>query len=145
MDCLRDARFLSDRSTAFVLSRDGPPGRYCYVDNLGVVGPRRAEIEKGLEASTRVFDGKGLLLHDRELLDDGGVSLGVHLDGKALQSRPDTDRWLRCRSALSFVISRRRCSGGQLEILLVHLTFLGLSRREVLCVFYRTYRFIQWS
>ena len=84
VDCLRDARFLSDRSTAFVLSRDGPPGRYCYVDNRGVVGPRRAEIEKGLEASTRVFDGKGLLLHDRELLDDGGVSLGVHLDGKAL-------------------------------------------------------------
>ena len=84
----------------------GAMGRYCYVDNLGALGPERGEIAKGLEESTRVFDGKGLKLHDREMMDDGGVSLGVHLDGQMLQSRPEAERWLRCHAAIGFVLSR---------------------------------------
>ena len=113
-------RFITDRSAAFVLSREGLAGRYCYVDNLGLMGPRRPEVSSGIEASTHLFDERGLLLHDRELLDDGGVSLGVFLDGQALQCRPDYERWLLCRSALSYLIMARRCTGAQLEVLLGH-------------------------
>ena len=115
------------------------------MDNLGVIAPSKPDVEAGLEESTQVFDQRGLILHDREMLEDGGVSLGVHLDGQLLQSRPDSDRWLRCRAAITHILHRRRCSGAELDILLGHLTFLGLGRREHLCVFYRTYRFIQWS
>ena len=102
-------------------------------------------IVEGLGEAISVFSSQCLILHDREMLNDGGTLLGVCLDGVLLQSRPDAERWLRCRAAISFVLIRRRCSGAQMEILMGHLTFLALSSCEVLCVFYRTYRFIQWS
>ena len=129
---LSRAPLMTDRSPAFVIRRGGEPGRYVYVDNLGVIAPSKPDVEAGLEESTRVFDERGLILHDREMLEDGGVSLGVHLDGQLLQSRPDSDRWLRCRAAITHILHRRRCSGAELEILRGRLLILGLSRREVL-------------
>ena len=54
---------MTDRSPAFVLRRDGDPGRYVYVDKLGVLAPDKPDVEAGLEESTRVFDQRGLILH----------------------------------------------------------------------------------
>ena len=73
---LSDAPFMTSRSPAFGLRQGGAPGRYVYVDNLGAVGSARQPIADGLEEATSVFGSRGLLLHDREMMEGAALLWG---------------------------------------------------------------------
>ena len=145
LPCLDRSLALTDRGAPLVLRADGreETAHYVYVDNLGVISGNRDRVEAALHEAHESFDSVGLLLHETEVFEGAGKTLGVVIDGKALETRAADERFGNIRAALRWLLRRRCVAGWELEVILGHCTFLALVRRELLCVFFACYRFIQ--
>jgi len=143
---LGSARLMNDRSAPFLIWL--PSGLFkqlfyfVYVDNLFDLGTERLDVGVAMDAIVKRFSGKGLVTHERE--DSGGtiVTLGVVIDCEAHRTVSSPKRWWRVRTMVDAVVGRRRASGRVLEVLLGHMTFVALLRRQLLGIFFTIYRFI---
>ena len=136
---------MHDRGAPLVIDPDCPDSlnHYVYVDNLGIIGQNKDLVSKGLEAMENHFNSKQLLLHPGEVHSGSVKALGIQLDGTSKTTRITPERLHKVRSGLRGLISRGRCSGKVLEIIIGHATFCGLACRLVLSVFHTSYKFIE--
>eukprot|EP00959_Pyramimonas_sp_CCMP1952_P225868 4723168-Pyramimonas_sp.AAC.1 len=105
-------------------------GHYMYVDNAGVIGFDAARVTSAPQEAQRDFDGDHLKFHEVEVLPEGGRTLGVYLDGRRRATRPTDERFAMVRKGLRCLLRRRKVAGWQLEMVLGHMTFMALVRRE---------------
>ncbi|CAK0838221.1 unnamed protein product, partial [Prorocentrum cordatum] len=140
---LQGALVMTDRGPPLILDRPSSMGHYTYVDNMGVLGTTEGAVRRGLEGAISSFGGVGLEVHETAVTNEGGAALGVQLDGRAGCTRPTPARFWRIRGAVQALLRRRAVSGLELEIVVGHLTFVVLVRRESLSCFHCIYRFIQ--
>ncbi|CAK0795079.1 unnamed protein product, partial [Prorocentrum cordatum] len=143
---LRDAHLLQDRGLPLVLQGGGGDagrGKYCYVDNLGVLADDEEYVRKGLTAVTETFGSQGLAVHKTDVACECGVVLGIEVDGARGRTRPTAKRFWRVRDSIQEVLRRGVCSGQELEVLVGHMTFVVLIRRELLSILQGTYRFVK--
>ncbi|CAK0824653.1 unnamed protein product, partial [Prorocentrum cordatum] len=139
---------LSDRGPPLVLGQGAAgsePGHYMCVDNAGVIGVDAARVASALQEAQRDFDGDHLKFHEVEVLPEGGRTLGCYLDGRRRATRPTDERFAMVRKGLRCLLRRRKVAGWQLEMVLGHMTFMALVRREVLSIFHSVYAFVAQS
>ncbi|CAK0861934.1 unnamed protein product [Prorocentrum cordatum] len=139
---------LSDRGPPLVLRR-GPHsenlGHFMYVDSAGVLGLSDTAVRSALHEAQTDFDRDHLKFHEVELHVGGGRTLGCHLDGARLCTRPTDERFATVRKGLRCLLRQRKVAGWQLEMVLGHMTFMALVRRELLSIFHAVYAFVTSS
>ena len=142
---LSSSDLMHDRGAPLVIDPSCPDSlnHYVYVDNLGIIGQNKDLVSKGLEDMENHFNSKQLLLHPGEVHSGSVKALGIQLDGSSKTTRITPERLHKVRSGLRGLISRGRCSGKILEIVIGHATFCGLACRLVLSVFHTSYKFIE--
>jgi hypothetical protein len=74
---------------------------------------------------------------------DGGEAIGIALDGRRHRTTNTIKRFGRLRQSLSHVLNLVSVAGWVLEVIVGHCTYFGLVNRDVLSIFFATYRFIQ--
>lgn len=142
---LGDSGLIHDRGPPLVIDPQDPHklNHYVYVDNLGIIGQSRELVTEGLNSVENHFNSSQLLLHPGEVHSESVKALGIQLDGSRKTTRISPDRLHKVRSGIRGLISRGRCSGRVLEIVIGHATFCGLACRLVLSVFHSSYKFIE--
>ena len=141
---------MADRSppAVFRVGADGTPdvdssrAHYVYVDNLGLCGCEKKEVESDLGVVVTALESKGLLTHELSV-DTTASPLGVVFDGKKHFTALTAKRYWRVCQAAKFALSRRAVPGWVWEVLLGHFTFCGLVRRDLLSGFHTIYKFIR--
>ena len=141
---------MADRSppAVFRVGADGTPdvdssrAHYVYVDNLGLCGCEKKEVESDLGVVVTALESKGLLTHELSV-DTTASPLGVVFDGKKHFTVLTAKRYWRVCQAAKFALSRRAVPGWVWEVLLGHFTFCGLVRRDLLSGFHTIYKFIR--
>jgi hypothetical protein len=121
------------------------PGRvinFVYVDNVGIIGCSADEVNTALFSVKDALDAGGLSTHDVQTAQNSTEMLGLKFDGVRHELRPTADRLQRAHDCISAILRRQRVRGDHLEVLIGHLTFIGLVRRDVLSIFHATYSFI---
>ena len=113
------------------------------MDNLGVLGFFRKEVADTLDEVTQACDQAGLPTHERDLTGGATRALGALIDCEHWTSQPTLARLWRIRRGCSWALKCRKLPGRVWEILLGHMTFLGLSNRDSLSAFCALYKFVE--
>ena len=116
---------------------------YVYVDNLGVLGTDRKAVERAMSSLQAKFGEYNLELHASEVSSGDVEALGCLVDCSRLRSCITPQRLWKLRQAIKGLLRRGRCTGRALEVVVGHLTFVGLMNRRSLSVLHACYRFIQ--
>ena len=142
-DSLPDSCELHDRSANISLGSVHRLLHYVYIDNIGIIGVDRDEVQRSLTKVVENLDASGLPCH--EIQSSGGVceKLGVEFKSALKCFRPTNKRYWRLRRTISWFLKRRRVTGRMLEILLGHCTYFGLLERSVLAFFCCAYKFVK--
>ena len=114
-----------------------------YVDNIGVFSLSRAAADRTLNAVVDDLRCRGLILHEIEPASPHGDFVGLCFDGVRGMVRIKPSRIWRLAYALDEALARPSLSGGALEVLLGHVTWAGLVRREILSVLNVSYRYVK--
>ena len=112
-------------------------------DNFGVMGPKQPQVTAERDRICRILeDDFGLPCH--EFSDGTGVSNFVGLEfSKGRLFKVKQKRMLRLRRAIQCVLSRTHASGELIRILIGHITWICLLRRESLSFLHASYAFSQ--
>lgn len=135
----------NDRGRPIVLRLGGSgevANYYVYVDNLGVLHQDLSLVEKAMSELQEAFNSRGLLLHTTDISEGATLALGCIVEGEKFRSRISPVRLWKIYKAISGLLHRGRCSGQVLEILVGHLTFVGLMWRSSLSILHTVYKFI---
>ena len=112
-----------------------------YLDNFGVLGPSKSQVELVVEQVAEVFRGHGLAVHE---MDPGSLQadfLGLRWDGERGRFTLSQKRLWRIRMGIDFLLAKGRCSGKELERVIGHVTFACLTRRECLSMLSSVYAY----
>jgi hypothetical protein len=132
---------MSDRGPPATFDAHSPLAQYVYVDNVGILGRSRGEVEAYRDDACNRLDERGLLTHERDEVSQLSDNLGVTLDGRRLQARPTEKRYWRIRRCLQWALGKRTFHGRVLAKLVGHLTFFGLVNRRCFASFHTIYAF----
>ena len=120
--------------------RGEPPAAAGYVDIFFVVGAEADSINICANSVRLQLEKLGLVVHDREPASHDAEFLGLSLtDGRFLAVRPKC-LW-RLRLAIEKLLRIGKCSGTLMKVLLGHVTWSSLLRREALCLLRASYAF----
>ena len=137
------SRQISDGSVSAVIVQ--PDGNISagYVDNFAVLGADRALVKQKRDAICNVLrDEMGLPVHELSGAEPAGTFIGLQFSGGRVFRVRDS-RMHRLRSAIQCVLRRGRASGDVIRILVGHITFACLLRREALSFIHSLYAFAQ--
>jgi hypothetical protein len=112
-----------------------------YVDNFVAYAGEQGPVAEAARRVDALFRSKGLPTHGVEV-SQGGASLGWEFATDTSLAGPSRLRLWRLRLGIQEVLRRPRVSGRVIEIIVGHLTFVGLLRREFLAVFGAVYAFV---
>ena len=89
-----------------------------------------------------MLEAQGLVVHEEEAASSKSEFVGLSIDGDRGIISIKTSRLFRLREAIHELLRRNHSSGVLLEVLLGHITWALLLRRELLCVLDSCYAFI---
>lgn len=136
------SRILVDSAPAPSLE-NGEPVIIPYADNLNVCGTNEASVQQIKETIVSHLRGLGFRVHEELDSSCRAQSLGFLIDGSAGVVTPIPEKLQKVRAAFGWLSRRPRVNGKAIEKLVGHATHFMLLRRELLCIFHATYRFIQ--
>ena len=87
------------------------------------------------------FNGKGLEIHEDEIITDLGESLGNRLMLKSGESTLTRKRYWKVRSALTYALSHRALPGAIWLVIIGHVAFCSLANRDIMCLLFSCYKF----
>eukprot|EP00971_Amphidinium_carterae_P330890 6464160-Amphidinium_carterae.1 len=136
--------FASDFSPCPLAERSNNAMVVLYVDNVIVVG-RDKQTVAGLRVDAlAALTSAGLPMHEELEGETKATVLGVHVDGETGVVSLSGKRLSRMRLVLRIVTSEGfSCTSRQMQVLMGHVTFACLLRRELLCIFSSVYSYIQ--
>ena len=115
-----------------------------YVDNVVVESTSSANIAKLVALAREGLEKAGLRGHAAENVSDGMESLGGRRTGQPPTSRLTRKRYWRLYDGITFLVDTlQKATSRQLEVLIGHITFAGLFRRESLSVLRASYDFVR--
>ena len=112
------------------------------MDNFGFLCGSYPVVKESLDGVVKHM-GTKLLTHKVEMHEGGAELLGVCVYGQKLCTRLTNKRLWRTRKAALYALSRRAMPGWVWEILVGHLTFCSLVRRDALSCLHTIYPFIR--
>ena len=139
---ISSSRILVDSAPAPSLE-NGEPVIIPYADNLNVCGTDEASVQQTKGTIVKHLRGMGFRVHEELDSSCRAQSLSFLIDGSAGVVTPIPDKLQKVRGAFSWLSRRPRVNGKAIEKLVGHATHFMLLRRELLCIFHATYRFIQ--
>ena len=114
-----------------------------YVDNSGVLRTSRENVDNDLMMAIQTLKSRGLDAHEETVHSDIAIALGIHIDLRnMLVSVAPTHLWL-LEQGLRWALRCRALPGKTWEVLLGHMTFVSLLRRDVLSVEFALNKFIR--
>ena len=113
-----------------------------YVDNFAVLGPDPVRVQRQRDDIVDVLQNKfHLSCHELSPVSLDGEFVGLaFINGSEWRVKPS--RVHRLRMAISHVLDRGFCSGDLMQVLVGHITWTCLLRRESLSFIQSTYVFI---
>ena len=113
---------------------------HVYVDNLGVLGTSRVNVDRDLAMAVQTLRNRGLATHEEAFHSETTTALGIHIDlrNMLVSVAPDASALFEIRSALG--ITKKTW-----QVLLEHMTFVALLRPDVLSVPFILNKFIRAS
>lgn len=114
-----------------------------YVDKRAVIGTSRELVEHMAIDLGKHLCGKGLVVHEEESASLSSDFVGLHFKDMSgvITIRPH--RLLKNRAAIMELLHRNHAIGCLFEVLLGHLTWAMLCRRETLCIVDQCYAFVR--
>ena len=113
-----------------------------YVDNVIVAGHDAEEVTKVRRAASQALVNTGLPVHEETDTQDDMECLSVRQRGDPPEVCLSKKRYWRIFVALEWLVERRRAATSkEMEVLVGHLTFGCLVRRESLCILRSCYDF----
>ena len=123
-----DASYFSDYSGNRHLASKSDTLTTCYVDSFCVLGQDPKIVNNQLTKIHKHFTDLGCIVHQQCTASLSGEFVGLNFSRGAFTIK--TSRIWRLRHALQFVYSMKHVSGHLLEIVVGHLTWAMLMRRE---------------
>ena len=127
---LSEASLVNDRGPPVVIRiRNCEEPRqfvYAYVDNLGVLGTIKRTVEQAMASLQVRFGELNLALQASEVNSGSVEALGYLVDCSRFRSNITPSRLRKLHQALCGLLRRVRCMGGALEVVVGHLTLVGL-------------------
>ena len=116
---------------------------YVYVDNLGILGTARVNVDEDLRLAVQTLKSRGLDTHDEIVHSDTAIALGIYIDLRNMLVSVAPTRLWRLKQGLRWAPRCRALPGKTWEVLLGHTTFVALVRRDVLSVLFAVNKFIR--
>eukprot|EP00971_Amphidinium_carterae_P017386 342789-Amphidinium_carterae.3 len=118
------------------------PRHYVYIDNLGLIGFRRYEVCQVAESCKEVFRKKQLELHDESNTVTEVDVLGVSLSAERGCVRVSAKKFFKVWNAIGQLLRKGSATGEQMQMLVGHMTFVGLIERSCLSILHSVYAFV---
>ena len=135
-------RIIQDRSASPTIGPSTGCAAAGYVDNVLVVGTSPEDVNLRLGKVIKVLETQGLVVHEKEVASSKSEFVGLSIDGDRGIISIKTSRLFRLRDAIHELLRRNHSTGVLLEVLLGHITWALLLRRELMCVPDSCYAFI---
>ena len=135
-----DSSYFSDHSGSRHLSSPADTLTTCYVDNFCVLGHDPKLVDLQLSKIHKHFSNLGCIVHEQCPASVSAEFVGLNFAHGSFSIK--TSRIWRLRFALQFICRMKHVSGHMLEIVIGHLTWAMLLRRESLALLHHVYMFI---
>ena len=135
------SQIMHDGEVPVVLRSDKDLALGAYLDNYLVVGYNAEAVASASDAIAAVLRQQGMVVHEVTAASTDTTFAGVQFGdgGRRLAVKPE--RVWRLRAAIDEVLRRGRLSPRGLEVLLGHITWAMLLRREALALLGSVYAF----
>jgi hypothetical protein len=137
------AGYFGDHSGARRLTHPDGALVTCYVDNFLVVRHNPKVVDDTLAAINQKFTNLGCVVHEQCSASREGEFVGLAFRNGVFRIKPK--RIWRLRFALLKLTCLKHCTGRLLEIIIGHVTWAMLMRRESLSLLDHVYRFIHFD
>ncbi|CAK0866856.1 unnamed protein product [Prorocentrum cordatum] len=119
-------------------------GAAAYVDNFVTLGKSARCVNDRLQYISQRLQSLGLAVHELQPASEDAEFLGLTLRrGRELSVRHKNIS--RLRYALEEILKRGRCSGALMRVLVGHITWTTLMRREGLSILQSVYAFVEFA
>ena len=105
-----------------------------YVDNLGVLGTSRVNVDRDQMMVEQKLKNRGLDTHEEIVHSNTATAVGIHIDLRNILVSVAPMRLLLLKQGLRWALRRRALPGKAWEAPFGHMTFAALLRRDVLSV-----------
>ena len=114
-----------------------------YLDNYLVLGHNSQEVDRICDNISSVLQRRGIVVHELSRASTTNEFIGLQFGPVGVGSRVSikSSRLWRLRGALSTVLRRGSISGKAMQILVGHITWAMLVRRESLSILSATYAY----
>ena len=136
-----DEQIISDKSNPVHLHSNSDIAVAGYVDNFAVIGCDRTVVNAGLAAISERLRGLGLTVHEEVEATTNADFVGLNFDGSSGFVSIKPTRIQRLQKALHELLSRNFASGELIQVVLGHITWAMMSRREGLAILNSCYAF----
>ena len=147
MKAIKDAGFdvdqvISDKGRPVHLRSTEQIGCGGYVDNFIVIGCNPDLVNAGLQRIGDILRGRGLTVHEEETATHKTDFVGLSFDGIAGTISIKPQRIVKLQRAITELLARNFASGEILQLIVGHLTWAVMTRREGLSILKSCYAFI---
>ena len=97
-----------------------------YVENLGVLGTSRVNVDEDLMMAVQTLKNRGLDTREELVLSDTATALGIHIDLRNMLVSVAPIRLWRLQQGLRWALRCRALPGKTWEVPLGHMTFVAL-------------------
>ena len=113
-----------------------------YVDNFAVIGSSPELVNQGLQRISSILRSRGLTVHEEEAAQSEADFVGLHFSGNKGYLSLKSSRICKLKCAIDELLSQQFCSGRALQVVVGHITWAMMCRREGLSILHSTYSFI---
>eukprot|EP00435_Cladocopium_sp_Y103_P050327 s239_g15.t1 len=132
---------ISDKGAAVQLQSLSDIACGGYVDNFIVLGCDQESVNAGLVSISEQLRGWGLTVHEEEKPSTNITFVGLTFDGEKGWVSIKPQRIVKLQKAIRELIQRNFASGELLELILGHITWALMCRREGLSILKSCYAF----
>eukprot|EP00435_Cladocopium_sp_Y103_P063778 s336_g25.t1 len=112
-----------------------------YVDNFAVIGCNPSVVNAGLTKIGNHLRALGLTVHEEAEAEVSADFVGLHFDGESGFVSIKPQRIIKLQRAIQELLARNFASGELLQLVLGHITWAMMSRREGLSILNSCYAF----
>lgn len=113
-----------------------------YVDNFGAFGVSADAVNAGLRAIAKQLREWGLSVHEEVEAQSTGEFVGLYFDGNSGHMSIKQSRIAKIRAGIHDLLNRQFCSGHTIQLVLGHITWALMARREGLALINSCYAFV---
>lgn len=139
---ISDNWIISDKGSPVRLENHDDIACGGYVDNFVVIGESPSAVDAGLAKISERLRSLGLTVHEEESASRQATFVGLHFNGDTGFIGLKPQRILKLQKAIRELLHRNFASGDLLQLILGHVTWAMMCRREGLSILKTCYAFV---